>query len=193
MSFYSGSIPLVHQTKNFTFRPLTPKYTELDFEALMATKTVLRQWSNSPWPADDFTLESNRADLQRHYDEFQNDEAYAYTVLNPEERRVEGCLYINPLSQFMKRFNVTAEVLSQVGHNEAHIRFWIRGDRLADEDMLLQDILHWLDDGWQFPHVTFFTFDTSNRHGKLFEALGMRLRFRLTQRDGVNVLFYHMV
>ena len=97
MEFYAGHIPLVHQTEQFTFRPLTPQYTELDFEALMATKTVLRQWSNSPWPQDDFTLEANRADLKRHEDEFHSGEAYAYTVLNPSESRVEGCLYINPL------------------------------------------------------------------------------------------------
>ena len=193
MGFYSGPIPFVHQTKKFTFRPLMPKYAELDFEALMTTKTILRQWSNSPWPQDDFTLEANRTDLQRHYDEFQNDKAYAYTVLNPEESRVEGCLYINPLSPIMQRFNATVETLSQVAPDEAHIGFWIRGDRLADETHLLRDILNWLDDAWQFPQITFFTFDTSSRQSKLFESLEMCLRFRLAQTGGVNLLLYHRV
>jgi hypothetical protein len=192
MRFYAGPVPPMHQTNNFTFRPLSPKYTALDFEALMATKTVLRQWSNSPWPNDDFTLEANRADLQRHDDEFRNNVAYAYTVLNPQESRVEGCVYLNPLRQFLGWVDAPEAITTQVAAGEAHMGFWIRGDRLGDEDLLLGDILDWLDTHWQFSHVTFATYDTSNRQVDLYRARGMRLRFRLTRPGGVNVLFYHM-
>ena len=193
MRFYAGLVPLMHQTDNFTFRPLTSNYTEMDFDALMATKTVLRQWSNSPWPKDDFTLEANRADLQRHDDEFRNHEAYAYTVLNPQESRVEGCVYLNPLRQLLNRFDPSEEITRQVAPEEAHMGFWIRGDRLADEGLLLGDILDWLDTHWQFPQVTFFNFDTNNRQEDLYRARGMRIRFRLTRPSGVNILFYHVV
>ena len=193
MSFYAGPVPPMHQTANFIFRPLSPHYTELDFEALMATKTVLRQWSNSPWPEDDFTLEANRADLQRHDEEFHNNEAYAYTVLNLEESRVDGCVYLQPLQQFLGEVDAPTEITGQVAPDEATMAFWIRGERLADEDLLLGDILDWLDTHWQFSLMTFVTYDTSNRQGDLYRARGMRLRFRLTRPEGVNVLFYHFV
>ena len=192
MSFYSGPVPSMYQTANFTFRPLAPDYTALDFEALMVSKTMLRQWLNGTWPDDEFTLERNRADLQRHYDEFQNGDAYAYTVLNPAESRVEGALYIDPLARSLHWFKVPEEVCCQISDDESLVGFWIRSDRLADESLLFHDILRWLAQDWQLPHVTFFTFDSSNRQRKLFESVGMRQRFRFAQPDGTTLLFYHL-
>ena len=192
MSFYSGPVPRIHQTANFTFRPLAPDYTALGFEALMVSKPMLRQWLNSAWPDDDFTLERNRADLQRHYDEFQNGEAYAYTVLNPAESRVEDAFYIDPLVQSLRWFNVPEEVCCEISDDEAHVAFWIRSNRLADESLLFHDIMRWLDNDWLFPHTSFFTFDTSDRQRKLFESVGMSQRFRFAQPDGIKLLFYHL-
>jgi hypothetical protein len=191
MGFYNGPVPQVHQTGQFTFRPLTPEYTDLDYAALMASKTILREWSNSPWPQDDFTLDANRKDLQRHHDEFQRGEAYTYTVLNPDENRIEGCLYIYPLAEVLGHFGASTEVINTVEPGEANLSFWIRADRLDDEGLLLKTIVDWLEDDWQFPRVTFATYDNTDRQRKLFEALGMRVRFRLPRPGGVTLLLYH--
>ena len=69
--------------------------------------------------------------------------------------------------------------------------FWIRGDRLADEALLLGDILAWLDAEWQFPKVSFGTFDTNARQATLYSDLGMRVRFRFPHPRGADVVYYH--
>ena len=41
--------------------------------------------------------DKNRADLQRHADDFRNRTGFTYTVLDPQSRDVIGCVYIYPL------------------------------------------------------------------------------------------------
>ncbi|CAL4124183.1 unnamed protein product, partial [Meganyctiphanes norvegica] len=58
------------------------------------------------WPSEDLTLEDNLHDLKRHYMEFCQNLAFAYTVikgheeLDGEHRDVIGCVYINPATKF---------------------------------------------------------------------------------------------
>ena len=40
------------------------------------------------------TPDENRADLQRHADDFRNRTGFTYTVLDPASRDVIGCVYI---------------------------------------------------------------------------------------------------
>ena len=43
------------------------------------------------------TPDENRADLQRHADDFRKRTGFTYTVLDPANRDVIGCVYIYPL------------------------------------------------------------------------------------------------
>lgn len=94
-------IPSGTQTEHLTLRMLAPDVTALDYDALMESRVRLRLWSDGTWPEDDFTLDGNRGDLEEHEREFHAREAFAYTVLSPDEARCEGCIYINPLARFL--------------------------------------------------------------------------------------------
>jgi hypothetical protein len=52
-------------------------------------------WQDSNWPRE-MTPHENRADLQRHADDFRNRTGFTYTVLDPASRDVIGCVYIYP-------------------------------------------------------------------------------------------------
>lgn len=54
------------RTDEFLLRPLRETDAGLDYDALMASRELLRLWESSTWLADDFSLEANRADLARH-------------------------------------------------------------------------------------------------------------------------------
>ncbi|MCA9883897.1 MAG: GNAT family N-acetyltransferase [Anaerolineae bacterium] len=194
MTLYLGQVPQEHKTSHFVFRPLSPDYTELDYDAVMASKLELRKWSHSTWPEDDFTLDDNRDDLQRHYEEFQTGKAYAFTVLNLEESRVEGCLYIDPLQRlverFVKRNGSTREIIESLAPDDAHLAFWIRSERLGDESLLLREAMKWLLEVWQFPQVTCGAYHTNPRQAELFESLGMRLRFHLVSDKDIHISCY---
>jgi len=123
MTFYVGHVPQSYTSVEFTFLPLTPKYTELDYGALMSSKSTLRDWSGGTWPRDDFTLDENRADLQQHWEEFESGEAYAYTILNPDETRCEGCFYADQLLRLLKRYDVMNQVDEPIGEGDVLIDF----------------------------------------------------------------------
>jgi hypothetical protein len=53
-------------------------------------------WQDSSWPRE-MTPDENRADLQRHADDFRNRKGFTYTVLDPASREVIGCVYIYPV------------------------------------------------------------------------------------------------
>ena len=84
--------------ENFIIRKLTVDEVEKDYNAVMSSKESLRQVFavNDPWPADDMTIEDNYNDLKMHQDEFDNREGFAYTVVNKEDTKCIGCIYIWP-------------------------------------------------------------------------------------------------
>ncbi len=57
------------------------KYYESDFQAVMASKKDLRIWSNSTWPEDDFSSESNKEDLLYHVEDNKTHAAYWLYVI----------------------------------------------------------------------------------------------------------------
>ena len=63
------------------------------------------------------TPDENRADLQRHADDFRNRTGFTYTVLDPASRDVIGCVYIYPLPGG----DFDARTLSWVRTSHAHL------------------------------------------------------------------------
>src|SRR5437867_3283681 len=100
MEFYPDSAPVPEEmrTRRLFLRPLRATDVELDYDAVMSSAEMLRRWSQSTWPADDFTLSENLDDLQRHEHEHKEREAFTFTILNPEGTRCLGCVYFMPLS-----------------------------------------------------------------------------------------------
>ena len=191
MGFYKGHIPASYKTEEFTFYPLTPEHTQLDYDALMTSKSILRDWGGGSWPSDDFTLDDNRDDLQGHADEFESGEGYAYTILNADETRVEGCFYSNSLLEIVERFGVDPAIQEQVKRDDAIVRFWIREERLSEEENLLDIIVKWLKSEWEFPTVYFATNTKNDRQARLFEAIGMEKHLIWTF-DDVTWIQYHL-
>ena len=90
------SVGLIGQ--DMVLEPLSTRHVELDYEAVMESKKLLRRWSLSDWPGDDFTIEENANDLIRHENQHFDRDAFTYTVLKPDATECFGCVYINPLS-----------------------------------------------------------------------------------------------
>jgi hypothetical protein len=66
MQFYpqNAAVPKELRTEEFHIRPLRVNDVEIDYAAVMDSKSMLRIMSQSTWPSDDFTLEMNRKDLE---------------------------------------------------------------------------------------------------------------------------------
>src|ERR1051325_4149974 len=110
-------VPLRLETPDFVLEPLGPEHNERDYAAWSSSKEHIQAtpgWQESKsWPRE-MTLDENRADLERHANDFGNRSGFTYTVLGPESRDVIGCLYIYPLPDS----DYDGRVLS-----------WVRADR----------------------------------------------------------------
>ena len=145
----------------------------------MASAEMLRRWSQSDWPADDFTLAENLADLQRHEREHVEREAFTYTVLNPQGTRCLGCVYIVPL-------RLEEVPLCKGAAYAADVGFWVRTSELTSalDQHLLTAVRDWFQAEWAFDCVLFTVSQQETRQIALFEAAGLEQRSACTLWDG---------
>ena len=170
------AIPSELRTEEFILRPLLTTDVELDYDAVMSSKEMLRVWEQTDWPVDDFTLEDNLEDLERHEREHLEGIAFTFTVMNPSETECLGCVYIRPLKEQLRRIGVAEVDLGDVQDTEAFACFWVRLSRLVDglEGQVLDALINWFEQNWAFTRVVFGTNSQDERQVRLFEEKGFR-------------------
>lgn len=160
-------------------RPLRATDVELDYDAVMSNAAMLRSWSQSDWPADDFTLAQNLEDLQRHECEHEAREAFTFTVLDPAGTRCLGCVYLAPLPDPARPACAAAAYPVRVG-------FWVRASEVANglERHLFGCLREWLATEWRFDGILFVIADAETRQAALFAEAGLQMRSAFPLQDG---------
>jgi hypothetical protein len=183
MLFYpeGAPVPEALQTEEFLLRPLRASDVELDYEAVMESRAMLRRWAGGSWPSDDFTLEDNLGDLELHEREHLDREAFTYTVVDPTGTECLGCVYITPLEPLLRAGNASEAELSKVGEYEGVARFWVRETRLTDnlDQRLLDTLEAWFSQEWAFSRVVYRTNENDPRQPQLLVGKGYDLLYTL--------------
>lgn len=134
------------RTDHFVLEPLGPQHNDADHQAWMSSIDHIRAtpgfraalWGGDDWPQP-MSLEQNARDLAEHADEFARGVAFAYTVLDPHDGDVIGCVYIDP---------------DDIA--DARCRLWVRADRAKLDAILERAVRNWLNDPvWAFTSVRF--------------------------------------
>jgi hypothetical protein len=137
------AVPAVVQTERFRMRSITIHDAFKDYDAVMSSRQHLwdRFGAIWGWPAADLTIEQNIIDLAWHQKEFQLRSSFDYAVMSLDERRLLGCVYIDP------------PVETGMG---ADVWYWARQDELSTglEDQLGRFVASWLASAWPFAKVT---------------------------------------
>ena len=135
-------VPETITTDSFCLTVLSPAVCEIDYEAVMSSKTRLRKVfdMSTEWPHDSMTLEDNLRDLENHETEFKSRKAFAYTVLTKSQNRCIGCVYIDPCK--FKGF-------------DSEVYLWVRDDCIHLDKELFEFVSHWLRNYWPFTNVAF--------------------------------------
>lgn len=188
MSFADAeaSVPEALRTAEFGLRPITVADAERDHAAVMESREELRTWEQTQWPADDFTVESNRedlADLERRHAEHR---AFTYAVLDPEGHESLGCVYLFPTSAtFLARSDVTAVGDLRWSDVDAVVYFWVRRSRVATglDERLLATLRTWMAGEWALEHVVYATSELFAQQRRLLEETDLVLRFELREPD----------
>jgi hypothetical protein len=134
--------PTALATEHFLLEPLGPQHNRADHAAWTSGIEHIRStpgFAEGSWPPrGGMTLEANLGDLRRHADDFTRRVGFTFTVLDPGDRDVIGCVYLYPSAS--DEWDVT--VLS-----------WVRADR-SDLDVPLADtVARWLASDWPWERV----------------------------------------
>jgi RimJ/RimL family protein N-acetyltransferase len=126
----------------FVLEPLGPEHNEADHEAWSSSIEHIRAtpgFTDGRWPRP-MTSEENRADLERHARDFAARRGFTYTVLDPSDRRVIGCVYIYP---------------DKRGEHDAVVTSWVRATHAGSDPALRELVSRWLSEAWPFERVSY--------------------------------------
>lgn len=129
-------------TDRFRLEPLGPQHNQADHAAWTSSIEHIRStpgYLGGNWPPPGgMSLEQNLSDLRRHADDFEQRTGFTFTVLDPDDNDVVGCVYLYPSAS--EAYDVT-------------VRSWVRADR-ADLDVPLADAVgRWLATDWPWARV----------------------------------------
>lgn len=128
------------RTERFYLEPLGEQHNESDYAAWTSSIEHIRAtpgFAGRDWPKV-MSLEDNLEDLRKHAEDFRLRRGFTYTVLEPADGEVIGCVYIYPSR------NISVDV-----------RSWVRADRAELDVPLWQAVSAWLAAEWQFVAVAY--------------------------------------
>jgi len=134
--------PLELVADDFLLEPLGPQHNEADHAAWSSSIEHIRATPGYPdgrWPRE-MSLEENRADLERHARDFANRAGFTYTVLDPSDRDVIGCVYIYPDTK---------------GDDDAAVLSWVRASHAGRDAALRELVSRWLAEAWPFERIAY--------------------------------------
>ena len=135
-------VPVGLESPEFRLEPLGPEHNASDYAAWSSSMEHIHAtpgWEQSSWPRE-MTLDENRADLERHAEDFANRAGFTYTVLEPQVDEVIGCVYIYPVDDD----SYDVRVLS-----------WVRASSADLDAKLWRTVSDWLDRDWPFERVDY--------------------------------------
>ena len=141
-------------TRAFVLEPLGPHHNESDHAAWSSSIQHIRAtpgFADSSWPHE-MTRAENLGDLEMHARHFAERVGFTYSVVDPDDGEVLGCVYIYPLRQ-TEGGEVADAAAPSAG--AASVRSWVRADRAELDALLWQAVSAWLEADWPFARVVY--------------------------------------
>ncbi|MEU6246361.1 N-acetyltransferase [Glycomyces sp. NPDC047010] len=178
--------PAGFATDDFLLRPIRAADAELDYAAVMESRDYLLGWEQTGWPAEDFTVEANREDLEKLERWHEDGAGFTYTVMDPAETECLGCVYLRSTTA---RAYAGARITPVGDHRwdayEATVSFWVRRSRLGTptDTGLLARLRTWLARDWSLRGHLFTTSELFTQQVDLIGRTDLRHRFTIEKPD----------
>jgi hypothetical protein len=122
--------------ESFLLEPLGPQHNESDLAAWTSSIEHIRStpgYADGDWPPPGgMTSERNLADLAQDAADFAARRGFTYTVKDPVNGDVIGCVYLYPSR----------------GAGDVSVRSWVRSDRAELDGTLADAVAAWLATDW---------------------------------------------
>lgn len=150
-------IPAGLRHERFVATPLTTDTAALDYASYMASPDVIRVHSDGRWSVDGFTLEDDLELVAKHQADHEQRRAFTYVLLAPSLSEALGCLYLNPLREYLQRAQADPQFLDAVPPASAMVTFWLRQDQQDTglADAVVQAVNDWLLTEWPLAAYAF--------------------------------------
>jgi hypothetical protein len=135
--------PYSRSTDRLSLEPIAPRITMLDYGAYMSSiDHIRRSYGTGHFPSPDITLDDASLDTHECWNQFGRGTAFLYAALNPERNEELGCAYLTP-------------TIGGAGAYETSLQFWVveRAIRSDLDRHLLQTMLSWIEEEWEFDAV----------------------------------------
>jgi hypothetical protein len=123
-------------TDQFVLEPLGPQHNEADHTAWTSSIEHIRAtpgYRDGDWPPiEGMSLEANLADLSRHAADFASSKGFTFTVLDPVDGEVIGCVYLYPPKT----------------EGDVIVQSWVRADRFDLDEPLAEAVTAWIAAEW---------------------------------------------
>jgi len=123
-------------TDQFVLEPLGPQHNLADHAAWTSSIEHIRATPGYPdgdWPPiEGMSLEANLADLSRHAADFASGKGFTFSVLDPVDDEVIGCVYLYPPKS----------------EGDVIVQSWVRADRFELDQPLAEAVAAWIAAEW---------------------------------------------
>jgi hypothetical protein len=185
-------VPIRLETSEFVIHRQRISDNQLDYLAVMESKETLREWSDSEWPEDEFTLEQNAEDISSHIADHKCNEDYGFSIFSPNEDRLLGSLYLNAVAPLLENYPTDPETLARLLKFDVRVEYWLRTGTGADlEQQFVRSVLAWLEQTWWFKNPIFGSRRNMILRRNLYAELGMTEVAVLTSKNGKRKFHFH--
>lgn len=186
------AIPIRLETAEFLIHRQRITDNQLDYLTVMDSKETLREWSDSEWPEDDFTLEQNAEDISGHIADHERNENYGFSIFSPNEDRLLGSLYLNAVAPLLEHYPTDPDTLARLLEFDVRIEYWLHAGTGPDlEKHFVQTILAWLEQTWWFKNPVFGSRRNMILRRDVYTELGMTEVAALRSKDGKRKFHFH--
>lgn len=153
----AASIPAGLHHERFVATPLTTDTATMDYASYMASPDVIRVHSDGRWPVEGFTLEDDLQLVAQHQADHEDRRAFTYVLLAPTQDEALGCLYLNPLREYLQRAGAEPRLIDKVPSASAMVTFWLRQDQQDTglAETVVEAVNDWLLTEWPLETYAF--------------------------------------
>ena len=131
------SAPTSLVAERFRLEPLGPQHNAADHAAWTSSIDHIRSTPGYPdgsWPpVDGMPLDANLADLRRHAADFAAGRGFTFTVLDPADGDVIGCVYLYPMGS---------------ADHDVSVQSWVRASHAQLDVPLADAVAAWIATAW---------------------------------------------
>ena len=155
--------------------PFGPALVDLDLDAYLASPRVIATHSDGRWPIEGFTRAEALPLATYHEEEHRARRSFTYRLLDPAGQRSLGCLYLNPLRDYLTRVDAGEQTLATYAVGRAvMVTLWIREDRERELSAPVAAALaRWLRTSWTFDARLFRALPAEHASVSALDGLGL--------------------